>query len=88
MLVMRKSGKFLPMPTGVTRHNVRFEARKLGPSQEKRNFLIAPTICMKTKAKFRQGSIAPTMLMKINKLIVFQGRCHDVDERKYSYPMN
>jgi hypothetical protein len=43
---------------------------------------------MKTKEKFRQGSIAPTILMKINELIVLGGRCHDIDEKTCGCPIN
>ena len=83
-----KNGKTQPASIVAIRHNVRFEAQKRTPSQKKRNFLIAPTICMKTKEKFRQGSIAPTILMKINELLAFGGRCHDVDEKTCGCPIN
>jgi hypothetical protein len=45
---------------------------------EERNFLIAPTMFMKTKVKLKPKSIAPTMSMKINKLFDFLGEGHDV----------
>ena len=70
MLGLRK----MEISTGVDRgdrQNVRFDAQKRISGRKKRNLLIAPTICMKTKAKFRQESIAPTILMKISKLAVF-----------------
>ncbi len=88
MLVMRKHGKFRLMPTGANRHNVRFAAQKPAEIAEERNFLIAPTMCMKTKDKSWQGSIAPTIFMKMNKLFDSEAFSHDVDERQYSYPMN
>jgi hypothetical protein len=56
--------------------------RKRGAEWEKRNFAIAPTICMKTKANFRPKTIAPTMFMKINRLLDNMGEGHDVIERK------
>ena len=48
-------------------------------------FLIAPTMYMKTKVKSRRGSIAPTMLMKMNELIDFQALCHDITEKQAGY---
>ena len=56
---------------------------------QKRIFLIAPTICMKTKAKFRPRSIAPTISMKANKLLENWGFSHDVIEGhilRHSWP--
>ena len=43
-------------------------ARSGARSQTNLNFMIAPTICMKTKAKFRLNLIAPTISMKIIEL--------------------
>jgi hypothetical protein len=41
-------------------------------TQENLNFMIGPTMYMKTKVKLRRGLIAPTMLMKTKELIDFQ----------------
>jgi hypothetical protein len=51
-------------------------------SVEKRIFVIAPTIYMKTKVNFRPKTIAPTILMKTNRLVDNLGEGHDVIERK------
>jgi hypothetical protein len=64
---------------------VMVRVRKSGAKWGKRNFVIAPTICMKTKAKFRRRSIAPTILMKIHELIDFQAGGHDITETKAGY---
>jgi hypothetical protein len=55
------------------------------PAAEKRNFSIAPPMCMKTKGKFRLASIAPTMLMKIHGLVKKYEAGHDVAETSGSY---
>jgi hypothetical protein len=77
-----------PAPTVATRQNVTFRSSETSAAPEKRNFLIAPTMSMKTKVEFWRDSIAPTILMKIQELIVFSGKCHDVIETIDGYPIN
>jgi hypothetical protein len=49
------------------------------------NFVIAPTISMKTKANFRPNSIAPTILMILFNLSKKSARSHDLIEREGGY---
>jgi hypothetical protein len=56
-----KNGKFQPAQIAAT---VQSEAPGTSAEPEKRIFLIAPTMYMKTKAKSGARSIAPTISMK------------------------